>query len=138
MTKYKAIKVNGKKYDEHRYIMEKYLGRKLNRNEVVHHKDGNKLNNDINNLELMSLSEHSKRHQIGRRHSEETKEKYRKRKLGSIAPNRKLSDDDIRYIRNNYKPKDKEFGAKAMQKQFNISHASFTDIIAMKSYKNVI
>ena len=47
---------------EHRYIMEQYLGRKLDPNEIVHHKDGNKLNNDINNLEVMTWGEHSKLH----------------------------------------------------------------------------
>ena len=47
---------------EHRYIMEQYLGRKLNLNEIVHHKDGNKLNNNINNLEVMTASYHSKLH----------------------------------------------------------------------------
>lgn len=44
-NKYKAVKRNGKKYDEHRLIMEEYLGRKLRPDEVVHHKDGNKQNN---------------------------------------------------------------------------------------------
>lgn len=59
---YKAKKVNGIKRDEHRLVMEQYLGRKLKRTEVVHHKDGNKLNNAIENLELMSLSDHSRMH----------------------------------------------------------------------------
>lgn len=44
----------------HRLEMEKHLGRKLRRDEVVHHIDGNSQNNDINNLQLMSFSEHSK------------------------------------------------------------------------------
>ncbi|GAG08346.1 unnamed protein product, partial [marine sediment metagenome] len=43
--------------------MEKKLGRLLDtRTEVVHHKDGDKLNNDPDNLELTTRSEHSKYH----------------------------------------------------------------------------
>lgn len=47
---------------EHRYIMEQYLGRKLKSNEVVHHIDGNRENNDIKNLQVMTRGEHSKLH----------------------------------------------------------------------------
>lgn len=47
---------------EHRVVMEKYLGRKLKPTEIVHHKDGNKQNNDISNLEVMSQSEHIRKH----------------------------------------------------------------------------
>lgn len=46
----------------HRIVMENHIGRPLNKNEVVHHIDGNKFNNDISNLALMKRSEHSKEH----------------------------------------------------------------------------
>ena len=39
---------------EHRYIMEQSLGRKLYPEETVHHKDGDRHNNAIENLELFS------------------------------------------------------------------------------------
>ena len=46
----------------HRYIMEQHIGRFLTKDEVVHHLDGDKLNNDISNLKIMSQSEHAKLH----------------------------------------------------------------------------
>ena len=46
----------------HIYLMTKKLGRPLKRGECVHHIDGNKLNNSIENLKLMTISEHSKEH----------------------------------------------------------------------------
>ncbi len=40
--------------------MEHFLGRKLTSNEAVHHVDGNKANNAIDNLILLSHSQHNK------------------------------------------------------------------------------
>ena len=50
---------------EHRVVAERMLGRKLKKNEVVHHIDLNKQNNAEKNLVVLpSNSEHSHLHQI--------------------------------------------------------------------------
>ena len=46
----------------HRVVMENHLGRLLNANEIVHHIDHNKHNNDISNLEVMTNREHARNH----------------------------------------------------------------------------
>lgn len=56
---------------EHRLVMEKYLGRKLTKDEIPHHVDESfegRSNNDISNLELMSKAEHQLHHGKNRRH----------------------------------------------------------------------
>lgn len=62
MSKYKTIRVDGKKKLLHRYLMEKKLGRQLLNNEYVHHINGNKLDNRIENLMVMSPKDHANLH----------------------------------------------------------------------------
>lgn len=47
---------------EHVYVIAESIGRKLLSYECVHHKDRNKKNNNLNNLQLMTQSEHASLH----------------------------------------------------------------------------
>lgn len=86
---YKKIRIGSKTFQLSRIIMENHLGRKLDRKEVVHHIDGNKKNNDISNLKVETLSEHTRHHATGRDSA------FR----GEKNKNSKLKNEDIPKIR---------------------------------------
>jgi hypothetical protein len=55
---------NGIYIGEHRYLMEKFLGRKLKSDEVVHHINYRRDDNRIENLVVMSKTAHSTFHNL--------------------------------------------------------------------------
>ncbi len=54
---YRKISVKGKAIPEHRFIMSQYLKRDLRKEEQIHHVNGDKLDNRIENLELWNTSQ---------------------------------------------------------------------------------
>jgi hypothetical protein len=58
---YKKIKINGKWVREHRYVMEQHIGRKLEKWEHVHHINDDSSDNRIENLEVLSNSDHQRK-----------------------------------------------------------------------------
>jgi hypothetical protein len=49
---------------EHQLVMENHIGRYIKEGEVVHHIDGNKTNNKIENLMLMTKNDHIHLHAL--------------------------------------------------------------------------
>ena len=86
--KYFRISTNEKKnYQKflHRLIFEDFYGFEVPKGFVVHHKDENKLNNCILNLQLLSEREHRSLHNKGKKHSAETKLKMSLAKKGKYV-----------------------------------------------------
>ena len=116
---------------EHRYIMEQYLGRELNKDEIVHHINRNKADNRIENLQVMSRSEHIKIHNLPGKISEEAKRKLSELYTHKPGFNRSKTKEDIIQIALKYK----EFkNYRKVDRFFGFSNGTTGDIIRGKTY----
>jgi hypothetical protein len=61
---YKQKKFGKRGIREHRWVVEQLIGRRLHIDEIVHHKDGNKRNNNPENLEIIPRKAHGVIHYL--------------------------------------------------------------------------
>ena len=62
---YWMLWLGGTRVYEHRLVMERHIGRALTRQEFVHHINGDRLDNRLENLQLLTIAEHNKIHKTG-------------------------------------------------------------------------
>ena len=115
-----------KKFFVHRLVAEYFVENPLNK-EQVNHIDGNKLNNNMNNLEWVTNQE-NRNHAI--------KNNLTKNLCGEEAPWSKLTKKDVIFIRSEYDKKE-TFNAKKLSKKFKVSTSQILLVAKRKSWKSV-
>ena len=133
-----STKIGGRKGKSHlirvhRAVAMAFVDGLSDERNVVNHIDCNKTNNHFSNLEWVTHKENTL-HAIENGCMDESRLKSRK----LSAMNRKLSDEDVLYIRNNYVPRDKNFGARSFSRKFNVSHVVVLDVIHLRDYKRTL
>jgi hypothetical protein len=104
----------------HRLVMNNFIG-KCPKDKEVNHIDGNKLNNHVSNLEYITKSQnHKHAFSIG----------IKKAIRGSIHVNTTLNEDQVLWIRKNYKKYNRGgFNLKNIADKFNIDFRTVGNII---------
>lgn len=118
---YYSSVLNGKNCRIHRLVAENFIPNKFNL-PCVNHIDGNKLNNDVSNLEWCTQSHNVK-------HAFLTGLKTPAIRRGEECPWSKLTWDDVHYIRNNYIPFDRVYGQTSLAKKFGVCQETIRKIL---------
>ena len=123
---YLRVQFDGKTKTVHRIVAKSFL--KTSKNKlVVNHKDGNKQNNNISNLEWVTSSENQK-------HAYQNN--LKPRLIGIKNGRCKLTNENVEFIKKNYVPFSKIYGAKALSKRFGVAPQTISAIITGQNWKH--
>lgn len=123
--RYLRTQFDGKTQLIHRAIAKTFIPNPNNLPEV-NHKDGNKANNSVENLEWCTRNENLRHAYIN---------KLRTAK-GVNNPRCKLTDDDVLYIKKNYIRGDKRYGAKALADKFGVAHQTICAVVSGQNWRD--
>lgn len=137
-TGYKVLntRIGGRKgvckcFKIHRLVADAFVPKTTEERVFVNHIDGDKLNNDYRNLEWCTIAENNSHARLmGLSSSAHL--------LDLNRVNRKLSDEDVLFIRKNYKPYCKENGSRALSRKYSVSHNVVLSVVKNKRYRDVV
>ena len=109
----------------HRLVAEAFVPNPENKPEV-NHIDGNKQNNRADNLEWCTNKENIE-------HSIRTGLKKHCKGCSNILS--KFTEEDVKFIRKNYKKRDPVYGGVALAKRYNCCTRTIYDVVTKKHYK---
>lgn len=114
-----------KKCKIHRLVAEAFIPNPLNLPEIDHI-DGNKMNNYFKNLERVTSLEN--KHRAFQNGLYPIGEKY---------PKAKLTNEQARFIRENYIPRDPKFGEAALARRFDVRRDVVKAVVTGRTYKHI-
>ena len=117
-----------------RYLMEDKIGRKLNTEEHIHHINGDKLDDRIENLMIVTRNEHAKIHNLGE--NGKFNLKLCSFKIGHIPTNRLLNDKDAKVLKEMIKKRNK-LSLKRLADLLGFKISLLLDISCGRSYNNI-
>lgn len=132
-TGYLRVRVNKKTLQVHQILAVKYFGESCIGMQI-NHKDGNKTNNKKDNLEVVTQREninHGYKNGLYDNAIKRFKE-MRKELKGELTFNSKLTDDDVRYIRNS------SDSHASLSRRFKVDPATIRSIRKYETWKHVI
>jgi hypothetical protein len=109
----------------HRIVAEAFIPNPMNLPQV-NHKDGNKQNNCVENLEWCTRSENI-------RHAYENG--LIQKRYGALNHTHKLTPEEVDFIRTHYIPRHSDFGTVALGNRFRVHRKTITRIINNQSWK---
>lgn len=125
---YMRTQFDGKTQTIHRVIAKAFLPQETGK-VFVNHKNGDKQDNRVENLEWCTRSENVK-------HAYDNG--LIKPKTGSNNGRCKLSENDVKYIKENYRRGDKEFGAKALAQRFGVASQTICAVVSGQNWKALL
>lgn len=118
---YLRVYIGGKLFFVHRLVAELYVENPNNKTQV-NHKDGNKLNNNAENLEWVSNIE-NRRHAIANG----------LHKCGEDVKQAKLTEENVVFIRTHIG----QYNSVQFAKMFGVSRSAITNVIHNKTWKQL-